>query len=275
MADYKEFNFHLEHPESNRDIFIALLSQAGFEGFVETTDGFLAYTSQALKPKSILQAVTVSYHYEEKTVQEENWNKSWEAQIKPLIIADQIYIKTSFHPEKDYPFVITIDPKMSFGTGHHETTYLMIRHMMAMDFKNKSVIDMGAGTGVLSILSEHLGGPEIYAVDNDRWAYENMLENFENNQRHRIKAYYGAVDILKQLPAVDIFLANINRNILTRDIPAYVQNIKLGGDLVLSGFYTEDIPLIREVADDCGMVFESQMVKNNWTGLRFIKSVHK
>ena len=275
MADYKEYNFHLEYPESNRDIFIALLSQAGFEGFVETADGFLAYTNQALKPKSILQGVSISYHYEEKTVKEENWNKSWEAQIKPLIIADQIYIKTSFHPEKDYPFVITIDPKMSFGTGHHETTYLMIRHMLAMDFKNKSVIDMGAGTGVLSILSELLGAHEIYAVDNDRWAYENMLENFENNQMHRIKAYYGAADTLKQLPAVDIFLANINRNILRRDIPAYVQNIKVGGNLVLSGFYTEDIPLIREVAEDCGMVFESEMVKNNWTGLRFIKSVQK
>ena len=275
MADYKEYNFHLEQPESNRDIFIALLAQAGFEGFVETADGFLAYTNQALAPKSILQGVSISYHYEEKIVKEENWNKSWEAQIKPLIIADQIYIKTSFHPKKDYPFVITIDPKMSFGTGHHETTYLMIRHMLAMDFKNKSVIDMGSGTGVLSILSEQLGAHEIYAVDNDRWAYENMLENFENNQMHRIKAYYGAADTLKQLPAVDIFLANINRNILSRDIPAYVQNIKDGGDLVLSGFYTEDIPLIREVAEDCGMVFESEMVKNNWTGLRFIKSVQK
>ena len=269
MPDYKEFKFVLELPDEHREILIALLSQAGFEGFVETHDGFLSYTDQDLLPELILVSLNIPYQYTTKTVVEQNWNKTWEQQIKPLIIDDQIYIKTSFHPEKNYPYIITIDPKMSFGTGHHETTYLMIRQMLNMNFKDKSVIDMGAGTGVLSILAEMLGATEIYAIDNDKWAYENMLENFEKNHTEQIKAFHGDVQILTQLPTVDIFLANINRNILLNDLAAYAERLKPNGQLVLSGFYTEDIPLLVEAAEQNGMVFESQMQKNNWTSLKF------
>lgn len=269
MPDYKEFKFVLEQPDEHREILIALLSQAGFEGFVETHDGFLAYTNQDLLPELILASLNIPYQYTTKTVVEQNWNKTWEQQIKPLIIDDQIYIKTSFHPEKNYPYIITIDPKMSFGTGHHETTYLMILQMLNMNFKDKSVIDMGAGTGVLSILAEMLGATEIYAIDNDKWAYENMLENFEKNHTEQIKAFHGDAQTLKQLPTVDIFLANINRNILLNDLSAYVERLKPNGQLVLSGFYTEDIPLLVEAAEQNGMVFESQMQKNNWTSLKF------
>ena len=269
MSDYKEFKFALEQPDEHREILIALLSQAGFEGFVETDDGFLAYTDQDLLPEQILVSLNIPYQYTTKTVVEQNWNKTWEQQIKPLIIDEQIYIKTSFHPEKSFPYVITIDPKMSFGTGHHETTYLMIRQMLNIDFSGKSVIDMGAGTGVLSILAEMLGATEIYAIDIDKWAYENMLENFEKNNTTKIKAFHGDAQTLKQLSTVDIFLANINRNILLNDLAAYAKRLKPNGQLVLSGFYTEDIPLLTAAAKQNGMVFESKMQKNNWTSLKF------
>lgn len=268
MSDYKEFNFIIKQPNKNREILIALLSQAGFEGFVETDEGFLAYTNQNLIPEQVLESIDIPFDYTIKTIVAQNWNKTWEQQIKPLIIDEQIYIKTSFHSEKNYPYIITIDPKMSFGTGHHETTYLMIRQMLNMDFKNKSVIDMGAGTGVLSILAEMLGATEIYAIDNDKWAYENMLENFEKNNTTKIKAFHGDAQTLKQMPSVDIFLANINRNILLNDMSAYVRQIKPDGQLVLSGFYTEDVPLLIAAAEQNGMMFENKIQKNNWTSLK-------
>lgn len=271
MAEYKEFNFVIDQPDATRDIFIALLSQAGFEGFVETPEGFLAYTNKDLPPEQILESLNLDFHYSTKIVPEQNWNQTWEQQIKPLIINDKIYIKTSFHPQKKYPYVITIDPKMSFGTGHHETTYLMINIMLTMDFNNKSVIDMGAGTGVLAILAKMLGANALYAIDYDKWAYENMLENFDKNQTRNIKAIHGDAGSLKNLPEVDIFLANINRNILLNDLPAYVKNIKTGGHLVLSGFYWQDVPLLKAAANQNGMMFESQMTKNNWTALKFKK----
>lgn len=270
MSEYKEFNFKLEQP-GMRDIFIALLSEAGFKGFVETPEGFLAYASENIRPDEILAGVLIPYKFSVREVKNENWNKSWEQHIKPLIIDEQIYIRTSFHPQKEYPYVVTIDPKMSFGTGHHETTYLMIKQMMSMDFKNRSVIDMGAGTGVLSILSEYFGATEIYAIDIDEWAYENMLENFEKNNTKNIQTFFGGAEILEDLPTVDIFLANINRNILLEDMKAYTLHIKQGGHLIISGFYEEDVPLLDDAAKQNGMMFVNKIVKNNWTSLKFVK----
>ncbi len=270
MSDYKEFDFKLEQPVQ-RDIFIALLSQAGFEGFVETPDGFLAYTNENLSPELILKNFSMPYSYTVKIIKNENWNRTWEQQIKPLLIDEKIYIKTSFHPYKDYPYVVTIDPKMSFGTGHHETTYLMIKQMMTMDFNDKTVIDMGAGTGVLSILAAYFGAKKIFAIDIDEWAYNNMLENFKKNRVNTIKAYYGGAEKLNALPQADIFLANINRNVLLDDMPQYSNRLKSGGQLVMSGFYEDDRPLLETVARQNGMKFVSEMVKNNWISLKFLK----
>ncbi len=270
MSDYKEYNFKINQSEQ-RDIFIALLSQAGFEGFVETAEGFLAYTGQTLQIETILKRLNIPYSYTLRTVKNENWNKIWEQQIKALVIDEQIYIRTSFHPEKNYPYVVTIDPKMSFGTGHHETTYLMIKQMMTMDFDKKTVIDMGAGTGVLSILAEYFGATEIYAIDIDEWAYNNMLENFETNQNKYIKSYFGGAEKLKDLPAVDIILANINLNILVDDFSAYVRSLKASGQLLMSGFYNDDIPVLENMAKQNGMMFVNKLVKNNWASVLFVK----
>jgi len=271
MSDYKVFKFTLQNPDNERDIFIALLSQAGFEGFVETPRGFSAYSNLSIQPDEVLKNLDIQYEVIMETVLEENWNKTWEQQIKPLVIDDKIYIKTSFHSQKDYPLTITIDPKMSFGTGHHETTFLMIKQLLEIDLKNKSIIDMGAGTGVLSILAKKLGAGNIYAVDIDKWAYENMLENFEQNQTVDIQSFKGSVEVLPDLSKVDIFLANINLNILMEGIGHYVKNIKLGGILILSGFYESDIPVLLKKAKKYGMVFESKKQKNNWSSIRLVK----
>jgi len=268
---YKEYNFVIEQPEIYRDIFIAELSATGFEGFVETPDGFLAYTDAEVSPDEVLSGYQVQYTYTTREVPEENWNAAWEKQIKPLVIDDKIYIKTSFHPEKDYPLIVRIDPKMSFGTGHHETTWLMIKHLLEMQLKDKALLDMGAGTGVLAIIAAHYGARPVYAVDNDKWAYNNMLENFEKNGTTEIKSFLGDAAILSELPDFDIVLANINRNILLADMKKYIEKLNKDGYLVLSGFYKEDAEMIKEEARKNGMIFEKEMSKNNWTSLRLKK----
>jgi len=271
MTLYKEYSFELENPDVFRDIFIAELALNGFEGFVETEKGFLAYTNTTINPREYLSKYDTGYQFIVKEIEEENWNKTWESQIQPLEIDDFIYIKTSFHPDKDFPLVITIDPKMSFGTGHHETTYLMIQQMLNLSFKDKTVLDMGAGTGVLAILAHQFGARPVYAVDNDKWAYENMLENFAKNQAQSVQAYYGDAELLEKFPRFDIILANINRNILLNDMHKYIQKLNNGGRLVLSGFYQEDVPLLLNEAKKYGMIFEKQLQKNDWISLRLKK----
>jgi len=271
MKTYKEYDFTLQKPEIFRDIFIAKLADAGFEGFVETEKGFLAYSNTNLNPEEILSKIEHGYTFTVKEIQPENWNKKWEEQIQPIEIEDFIYIKTSFHPHKDLPLVVTIDPKMSFGTGHHETTYLMIQQMMDLSFKNKTILDMGSGTGVLAVLACRFGARQVYAVDNDRWAYENMLENFKKNHTKNIKAYFGDASLLKNFPDFDIVLANINRNILLQDMKRYISKLKTGGILILSGFYQEDVPLLLNKIQKYGMIFENQKIKNKWVSLRLKK----
>jgi ribosomal protein L11 methyltransferase len=268
---YKEFSFILSQPEIYRDIFIARLSELGFEGFVETEKGFLAYTDKNIDFEAILSDYQIDYQYDIKEIQEQNWNESWEKQIKPLVIDKQIYIKTSFHPDKNYPLVVTIDPKMSFGTGHHETTYLMIRQMLQLNWQDKTVLDMGAGTGVLAIIASKYGADTVYAVDNDKWAYENMIENFEKNAVSQIRSYYGDASSLANFPVFDVILANINRNILLNDMEKYINHIKKNGRLIISGFYRQDAKMLINTAENYGMIFEKELVKNNWMSLSFKK----
>ena len=267
---YTEYQFTIEKPEIYRDIFIAELSAIGFEGFVETGEGFLAYTDLELSPDEVLSKYPVKYSFETRDVPEENWNASWEKEIKPLVIDDKIYIKTSFHPPQDYPLTVHIDPKMSFGTGHHETTWLMIKQLLQMNLKGKAVLDMGAGTGVLAIIAWHYGASPVYAVDNDKWAYDNMIDNFYKNHVS-VHSYLDDARVLSYLPSFDIILANINRNILLADMENYVRKLNQGGVLVLSGFYTQDAGMIKAEAQKNGMIFEEEMEKNNWMSIRFKK----
>jgi len=268
---YTEYKFIIEQPEIYREIFMAELSALGFEGFVETDEGFLAYTDNHILPDEVLAKYSIEYVYKTREVPEENWNASWEKQIKPLVIDEQIYIKTSFHPDKNYPLTVLIDPKMSFGTGHHETTWLMIKQLLDMQLQNKSLLDMGAGTGVLAIIARYYGAQPVYAVDNDKWAYNNMLENFEKNKVSDIKSFLGDAAILKKMIDFDIVLANINRNILLADMSKYIEKLHQGGYLVMSGFYEQDAEMIKAEANKNGMVFEKEMSKNDWMSIRFKK----
>ncbi len=269
--NYNEYHFKLEKTEIFRDIFIAELSTLGFEGFVEDEKGFFAYTNKEIYFENHLDKYPVKYSFSMRIVQPENWNKTWEKQIKPLIIEENIYIKTSFHPNKNYKYTITIDPKMSFGTGHHETTFLMIKQMIEMNFKEKNVLDMGAGTGVLSILAEQFGAKNIEAVDIDEWAYENMIENFNKNNAKKCTAHLGGAEVIKDFNNFDIILANINLNILQQDLEDYINKLKIGGFLVLSGFLKNDIEILKKQGENFGMIFEILLHKNKWQSIKFKK----
>ncbi len=269
---YYAYEFVFKQPEIYRDIFIAILSAMDFEGFVETKDGLLAYSDKRMDIEETLN-FPIPYDLIIKEINPKNWNKQWEKQIQPLVIDEKVYIKTSFHSEKNYPYTIHIDPKMSFGTGHHETTELMIKQMLQMDFKNKTVIDVGAGTGVLSILSELLGASEVYALDIDQWAYENMKENFEKNPTSKCVAYWGDTDLFEKLPRADILLANINLNVLLADFSKYHKQLKKNGKLLLSGFLEKDIQTLISIAENNGMIFENLMSKNEWQSILFSKIV--
>ncbi len=272
MTNYIEYRFEINPVDAFREILMAELSYCGFEGFVETETGFLAYANQEPDFEDVFKKYDVKVKLSKKNLKEENWNASWEKHIKELIIDDYIYIRTSFHPEREYPVSITIDPKMSFGTGHHETTYLMIKQMMRLNLKHKNILDMGAGTGVLAILAERFGATEIIAIDNDKWSYENMIENFEKNNCSRVRAFFGNAETLSDFKQFDVILANINRNILLDDMKHYIEHLKPKGILVMSGFYSKDIPLIKTSAENLGMKFEDHLEKNNWISVKFTKA---
>lgn len=267
---YTEYIFTFKNSDIYSEIFMAELAQLGFEAFEEKSDGFSAFSNKNIDFETYLKKYNQQYTVVLRKIPEENWNTSWEKHIQPLEIDDQIYIKTSFHPNKHFPIVVQIDPKMSFGTGHHETTYLMIKQLMLMDLNHKSLLDMGAGTGVLSIIAKHFGASPIFAVDHDKWAYENMLENFAKNKVPQIKSFLGDAHVLNAFPKFDVVLANINRNILLRDMNLYINKLHKNGVLIMSGFYTEDIPMIVVEASKFGMVFEGQIEKNNWVSLYFV-----
>jgi len=268
---YYEYNFQVKNPEVFRDILIAVLAESDFEGFTETSEGFLAYIDKKKDVEKILTDFQDFYDFTVKEILPQNWNKKWESIIQPLIIENQVYIRTSFHPEKNFPYIINIDPKMSFGTGHHETTELMIRQMLNMDFVGKTVIDIGAGTGVLSILAEQLGAQKIFAVDIDEWSFDNMKENFEKNLTEKIEAFWGDATFLKEFPKADIVLANINLNVLLDDFDYYNEALKNGGKLLMSGFLSEDIPILKKQAKKYGMKFEKVLSKNDWQSMLFSK----
>ncbi len=256
------------------EIITALLSGANFEGFWEDENQLHAYIPEEYWDKTrfenqIVQPFGLTYSV--RKIEERNWNQTWEENFQPVRIDNRVYIRASFHPpanDKDMLEII-IDPKMSFGTGYHETTSLMIRLMLEEDWKEKTVIDMGSGTGILAILAEKLGAQEIYAIDVDDWAYENMKENFSANQTYRIKSVHGDASKLTDLPKAEMFLANINRNILLNDMKHYVQNLLPGGKLFLSGILKDDVPMIQKEATRLGLKPLQHLYEKGWAALKF------
>ncbi len=270
---YIEVFFPHNHPDKN-EIFIASLADIGFESFMENEDGLTAYIQEPQFNENELYDALMPYtddtlNLQIKTIADQNWNAVWESNFQPVMVGEICFIRAPFHPANpDAKFDIIIEPKMSFGTAHHETTSTMIELLLLEDLKDKSLLDMGCGTGVLAILAEMLGAMPIVAIDNDSWAYENTIENIERNHCKHITAFQGdAASIENQ--KFDIILANINRNILLEDMHTYVNAINPKGLLFMSGFYEEDFKFIEEKANELGMFNIRKLIKNNWVACVF------
>lgn len=265
------------YDKSKMEILSAFLSDLGFESFVEEKNQFKAYINKKEfnehDLKNILNKHDLKNKYKIKTIQNENWNEKWEKSFKPVIIENKCLIKAAFHNiNKSYKYEIIINPKMSFGTGHHETTYLMIKAMLVCNFINKKVFDIGCGTGILSILASLMGAYSVFSIDIDEWSVINIKENIALNKLNNIKFLQATVNEINNKNA-DLLLANINRNVLLKEIPAYAKKLNNNGILILSGFYTEDFKLINKIATENNLIQEKKYEKNNWLALTFKKAV--
>ncbi|WP_282032086.1 50S ribosomal protein L11 methyltransferase [Winogradskyella eximia] len=272
---YLGYNFKVDPLQPATEILIAELGYAGFESFVETEEGVTAYIQKEEWNENILEDIYILNSDEFKItfdfneIEQTNWNEEWEKNFNPIIVDDLVSVRAPFHEKPDTKFDLIIEPKMSFGTGHHETTHMMIQHILRNDFKNKSVLDMGCGTGVLAILAEKVGATKLDAIDIDNWCYLNSIENVERNDCSNISVYEGDVTLLEG-KKYDSIIANINRNILLSDIGSYAKCLNLNGTLFLSGFYEEDIPIIVEECNKHMLKLNETIQKGKWVSLKFI-----
>ena len=257
------------------DILVAELGEVGFESFTENTDGLVAYiqkedwNASLLSDIQILQSEEVHFSYEVKEIEQVNWNEEWEKNFESIVVDNEVSIRAPFHENPGLTYDIVIEPKMSFGTGHHETTHLMVQHLRSMNLEEKQVLDMGCGTGILAIFAEMKGAKAVDAIDIDNWCYENSIENIERNNCKVISVFEGDSSLLKP-KSYDLIIANINRNILLSDMAVYVASLKENGVLLLSGFYTEDIEMINASAEKNGLVLDKKLERNNWVGLKYV-----
>lgn len=252
---------------------IAILGENGFESFSEESNELLAYIPSSIFDESLLNIIKWPDSYPGghtwQLIPEQNWNAVWEQNFQPVTIDNRCHIRAPFHPEdRNAIWQIVIEPKMSFGTAHHETTALMIEYLLDLDVQEKTVLDMGCGTGILAILASLKGSGETTAIDNNEWAYRNSLENIERNNTMGINVYLGDASLLNS-QSYEVILANINRNILLEDIPVYVKSLSRNGVLLMSGFYDEDLPIIRKCAESQGCEYVSHKEKNKWVAAYF------
>ena len=272
---YIGYQFKVEPLQPGTEILIAELGYAGFESFVETDEGVSAYIQKDDWNENILEDIyilgsdefKISFTFED--IEQVNWNEEWEKNFNPIIVDEVCSVRAPFHEKPETEYDIVIEPKMSFGTGHHETTHMMIQHILKNDFKDKSVLDMGCGTGVLAILAEMKGAKPIDAIDYDNWCYLNSLENVERNNCKHITVFEGDASLLKD-QKYDTIIANINRNILLNDLASYIKCLNLNGTLFVSGFYNDDIPAIEEECNKNGLTIVESLERNNWVALKFV-----
>lgn len=271
MTSYLEFNFKINPLQPWNDILMAELIEIGFDSFTEEHDGILGYIQEELfvedqlKALHILNSQDVAISYEYKAMPNINWNEEWEKNFSPINIDEKVLIRAEFHESQNTPYEIVIQPKMSFGTGHHATTHLMIQQMYDMDFQDKKVLDMGCGTSVLAIFAKQRGAADTLAIDIDEWSVENSKENAERNNVV-LNIELGTADNLGK-EKFDVILANINRNILISDIPTYVSVLEDGGQLLLSGLCFFDVDDILEVCTANNLTLEKKMQREEWVSL--------
>ncbi|MEN8248471.1 MAG: 50S ribosomal protein L11 methyltransferase [Bacteroidota bacterium] len=260
-----------------REILMAELAMSGCDSFQETKDGFIAHSDPGIED-DLIEEVFERYRnqaeisFEIIDIIKQNWNQKWEKSYEPIVVGDKCIVRASFHePQPGYQIEIIINPKMSFGTGHHETTSLIMASQFNIDHNNKKVLDAGCGTGILSILAGKLGASEITAYDNDEWVKENIQENLKINDIYA-RVLIGTAQNLKFDQKFDIILANINKNILLVDIPYYAAVLQTGGQLLMSGFYKSDIEDTTNLAEENGLNFIESNLKNDWAMVRLEKN---
>ncbi|MCQ2307559.1 MAG: 50S ribosomal protein L11 methyltransferase [Bacteroidales bacterium] len=274
--NYLAYTFSNPNNENLKDMFMELLGEIGFDSFMDTDDGFTAYCAEPAFDKEGLDGLLQMEQLADvqvlnrELIPDQDWNATWEASYGPAVIDETCRIRAPFHePDSSYKYDLCIEPKMSFGTAHHETTSQIIKLMLTEDFKGKYVLDMGSGTGVLAILAKKLGSAMTVAIDNDEWAYRNALDNIKMNDENDIIVELGDASSLKNRQ-FDIIIANINRNILLRDMKEYVKCLKKNGKIFFSGFYEADLVLIEKEAERLGLSYLNHVKKNEWTAAVFI-----
>lgn len=275
--NYYACSFSNPENEILKDMFMELLGEIGFDSFMDTDDGFDAYCQEPLLNDEELNDIMQMEQFanvkllKKELIPDQDWNATWEASYEPVIINELCRIRAPFHKvEGSYKYDLIIEPKMSFGTAHHETTSQIIELMLQSDFTGQNLLDMGSGTGVLAILAKKLGSATTVAIDNDEWAYRNALDNIRLNDENEIIVELGDASSLNDRQ-FDVILANINRNILLRDMKEYVKCLVDGGKIFFSGFYEEDLVLIAKEAERLGLTYSNHVTKNNWTAAVFVK----
>ena len=272
---YLGFHFSVEPKELGSEILVAELGELPFESFIDSETGIVAYIQKQFWTENILNDLhilsspefQVSYTIEE--IDQVNWNEEWEKNFEAIEVDGICHVRAPFHPKTAAKYDIVIEPKMSFGTGHHETTHMMIQHLLETDVAGKKTLDMGCGTAILAILAEMKGAQPIDAIDIDNWCYLNSIENATRNYCNQITVYEGDADLLIG-KKYDLIIANINRNILLNDMQTYVDCLNKEGILLLSGFYNEDIPFIAASCTEKGLTYVKKFERNNWVSLKYI-----
>ena len=283
--NYYELTFTYTSPVETsiiNDVLAAELGEIGFESFAENENGLQGYISDQLYNVKGLQdklaefpLENVDIHFTETLVESKDWNEEWEKNFfQPIIIGNRCVIHSTFHqdiPKAEYDIVI--NPQMAFGTGHHETTSLIIEELLDSELKDKSLLDMGCGTSILAILARMKGAHPCTAIDIDEWCVRNSIENIELNHVDNIAVSQGDASSLSGKGPFDVVIANINRNILLNDMKQYVTCMHPGAELYMSGFYVDDIPVIREEAEKNGLTYIHHKEKNRWAAVKFIYKV--
>ena len=274
---YIEVEFTIEPLFPARDILVSELADIGFESFVETPAGVQAYVTKnefsapTIEALSVMNNTEFQLKYTAKEIADQNWNEVWESNFDPITIGEKCEIRAPFHPENpNVQLEVLIAPKMSFGTGHHETTYQMVERLFDLELENQQVLDMGCGTGILAIVAEKLGAKQIKGIDIDDWSVENTHENIALNECENIEVLQGDVALLGT-ESFDVVLANINKNVLLADIPKYAEVLHTGGALLLSGFFDVDVADVLAVCEQNGLSHVQTNSKNTWAMLHVKK----
>lgn len=275
--NYIKCTFHFQETQPWREILLTYLSDIEFDSFEQKNNDLFAYIPQKEfseeKVNEILKNLAYSeIEFSHEKLEDKNWNAEWEKNFDPIYVDKKCIIRAPFHPkEEGFEQEVIINPQMSFGTGHHQTTYLIVKTMFGIDFENKTVLDMGSGTGILAILAEKLLCKEAVAIDIDQWAFQNTIDNIELNNCKKISVLEGGAELLTENEKYDIVLANINRNILTNDMHIYVKSMKKDAKILMSGFYTTDVQIIEKEANKNGLSLVKIYEREGWAMAEFSK----